>query len=452
LKKACAIPLALYLLVAAVIGAVVYRRFPAVGPATLAAFIGGFILFLGLGYLYGIRGKVAESMMIRRALSGAPPRDGKKFAAIGRLAPNGPPVISPFTKTPAVACKYEIQSHAGEGVATLYSGFAMNPSSIQGRHGTVRLLAYPDLKVRSSTATSDEARRNAEQYVASTKFRDATAGRLRESLAEMMALYKDDDGTIRHDQRNAGAESSNLGYAHFLEWIVRPGEQVCVIGHYSAQRSGLVYDPSNPLDQVKIEVGEPEDFSGRAMRSAVRYFIAGVVIVTICAAALAAFLANVPLEASEQMNPELRVSWPEVRLERWIEARIRTPMREAGMLGSWSVSNDLSAGEARGRVNDVHVTRAEAEREGDRTIVHIGDDALLLTLDGKGRPTALRLNGADIPRDRWPGALEVQISSLESQLVQGRITFLSADRTLPPARASFAAMVRSREDDSQLTQ
>jgi hypothetical protein len=444
-KKACVIPLALYLLVAAVVGAVVYRRFPEVGPALLAGFIGGFILFLGLGYLYGIRGKVAESRMIRRALSGVPPQDGKKYAAIGRLVPNGPPVTSPFTKTTAVACKYEIQTVAGKGMATLYSGFAMNPSSIQGRHGTVRLLAYPDLKVSSSTTNSDEARRNAEQYIASTKFRDATAGKLRESLAEMMALYKDDDGTIRYDQRNAGAESTNLGYAQFLEWIVKPGEQVCVIGHYSAQRSGLVYDPSNPLDQVKIEVGEPDGFAGRAMRSAVGYFIAGVVIVTICAAALTAFLVNVPLEASEQMNPELRVSWPEVRFERWLEARVRTPLREAGMLGSWSVSNDVSAGVAKGRVNDTLVTQAEAEREGDRTIVHVGDDAIVLTLDGNGSPTALRLNGTEIPRERWPGSLDVQISSLDSQLVRGRITFFSDDQSLPLARATFAALIHDRE-------
>ena len=452
MKKACLIPLALYLLVAAVVWVVVYRRFPVVGPATLTAFIGGFILLLGLGYLYGIPGKIAESRMIRGALSGNRPRDGKKFAAIGRIVPNGAPVISPFTKTTAVACKYEIQTVAGKGVATLYTGFAMNPSSIQGRHGTVRLLAYPDLKVQSSTANSEEARRNAEQYVATAKFRDATAGNLRQSLAEMMALYKDDDGTIRYDQRNAGAESTDLGYAQFLEWIVKPGEQVCVIGRYSEQRSGIVFDPSNPLDQVRIEVGEPDAFAGRPMRSAIGYLIGGLFILTLCTVALAAFFANVPLEAAEQMNPALRVSWPEVRLERWIEAKIRTPMRAAGMLGSWSVSNDVSAGEARGRVNDVLVTHSEAERAGERTVVRIGDDSIVLTLDGKGGPVALRLNGSDIPRDRWPGALDLQITSLEPQLVQGRLTFLSDDGSLPRARATFTAIIRSSEGDSRLTQ
>ena len=442
MKKACLIPLALYLLVAAVVWAFVYRRFPAVGPATLTAFIGGFILLLGLGYLYGIPGKIAESMMIRGALSGNRPRDGKKFAAIGRIVPNGQPVISPFTKTTAVACKYEIQTVAGKGVATLYTGFAMNPSSIQGRHGTVRLLAYPDLKVPSSTADSEEARRNAEQYVATTKFRDATAGNLRQSLAEMMALYKDDDGTIRYDQRNAGAESTDLGYAQFLEWILKPGEQVCVIGHYSEQRSGIVFDPNNPLDQVRIEVGEPDAFAGRPLRSAIGYLIGGVVILTLCTIALAVFLANVPLEAAEQMNPAMRVSWPEVRFERWVEKTIRTPMRKAGKLGSWSVSNDLSAGEARGRVNDVPVTQAEAEREEERTVVHIGEDAIVLTLAGDGSPTALRVNGTDIPRERWPGALDLEVGPLDSYPIQGRITFLSDDPTLPAARATFAALVR----------
>jgi hypothetical protein len=441
MKKACAVSLALYLLTSAVIGAVVYRRFPVTSAALMSAFIGGFFVFLGFAYLFGIRGKIAEARMIKRAESGLPPRDGEKVAAIGRLAPTGAPVTAPFSKSPAVACKYEIQSHAGEGVSTLYSGFAMNPCSISGRHGTLRLLAYPDLKVPSVKVSSPDAQRNAELYVASTTFREASPAKLREAFAELMALYKDDDGTIRHDQKNAGAEGADLSFCELQEWIVKPGERVCVIGIYSSQRGGIVYDPKNPLDQVKIEVGEPEVFAGRAMRGAVRWAIAGVVILALAAAALTAFLANVPLEASEQMKPDLVVSWPEVRLERWIETRVRTPMRAAGMLGTSFVANELPAGTASGRVNDVAVTTAEASRDGATTTVHVGGDAIVLTLDGSDRLAALRLQGRDIPRGLWPEALDLQVNA-EGQLVRGRITYLSGDRSLPAARAAFSAIVR----------
>ncbi|MGZ8867103.1 MAG: hypothetical protein ACXW2P_02085, partial [Thermoanaerobaculia bacterium] len=407
MKKACAVPLALYLLTAAVIGALVYRRFPMTSAALMSAFIGGFFVFLGFAYLFGIRGRIGEARMIRRAESGLPPRDGERVAAIGRLAPTGAPVTAPFSKSTAVACKYEIQSHAGEDVSTLYSGFVMNPCAISGRHGRLRLLAYPDLKVPSVTVSSPEAQRNAETYVASTTFREASPAKLREAFAEMMALYKDDDGTIRHDQKNAGAEGTDLSLCEFHEWIVKPGERVCVIGRYSSQRGGIVYDPKNPLDQVKIEIGEPEVFARRAIWGGVRWAIAGVVILVLAAGALAAFLANVPLEASEQMKPGLRVSWPEVRLERWIETRVRTPMRAAGMLGTSSVANELAAGTANGRVNDIAVTTAEASRDGATTTVHIGDDAIVLTLEGSNRLTGLRLQGREIPRERWPEALDL---------------------------------------------
>lgn len=442
MKKACVFPLALYLVIAAIVGAVVYRRFPESGPALMAGFIGGLIVWLGVIYLVAIPGRIGEARMIRRAVSGLPPNDGDKFAAIGRLASTGAPVIAPFSRTPAVACKYEIDSHAGEGMATIYSGFAMNPCSIQGRHGTLRLLAYPDLKVKASHIAAKDALQNAKQYIASAKFREATAGKLREAFAEMMALYKDDDGTIRYDQKNAGADGDDLSHADFKEWIVRAGDQVCVIGQYSSQRGGIVYDPKNPLVQVKVEVGEPEVFARRAMRGAVWYFVAGAVFLTLATAGMVAFLASVPLEAAEKMNPQLQVTWPEVRFERWIESRVRTPLREAGMIGSPVVSNDLSAGMAAGRVNDLPVTTAEASRDAEGTTIRVGDDAVVIRLDRRDQPVALRIAGTDIPRDRWSSDLDFQVDSADGPFIPGRIIFVSSNPALPAARATFNAAVR----------
>lgn len=442
MKKACVFPLALYLVIAAIVGGAVYRRFPESGPALMAGFIGGFIVWLGVAYLIAIPGRVGEARMIRRAVSGLPPSDGEKFAAIGRLTSTSAPVIAPFSRTRAIACKYEIDSRAGEGAATIYSGFAMNPCSIQGRHGTLRLLAYPDLKVAPSLVVAPDAVKNATEYIGSTTFREATAGKLREAFADMMALYKDDDGTIRYDQKNAGAKGDDLAHADFKEWIVKAGDQVCVIGHYSSQRGGIVFDPKNPLDQVKVEIGEPEVFAGRAMRGAVRYLIAGVVILLVATAAMTMFLANVPLEASEQMKPGLQVTWPEVRFERWLDSRVRTPLREAGMLGSWTVSNEISAGMAAGRVNDLPVTTAEASRDAEGTTIRVGDDAIVITLDRKNQPVALRISGTDIPRERWTSDLTLDVQPGDGPFIPGRITFVSDDRALPAARASFNAAVR----------
>src|SRR5712692_8297669 len=109
MKKSCLHALALYLLVAAAIGVLVYRRFPVV-PATLAAaFGGGLIASLGLGYFIAIPRKIGEALMIQRALGGETPRDGAKVAAIGHISPSGGSLVSPLSKTSCVAYKYEIR-------------------------------------------------------------------------------------------------------------------------------------------------------------------------------------------------------------------------------------------------------------------------------------------------------------------------------------------------------
>jgi hypothetical protein len=66
-KKACVFPLALYLGIAAIVAGVVYRRFPESGPALMAGFIGGFIVWLGVAYLLAIPGRIGEAR-----ITGAP--------------------------------------------------------------------------------------------------------------------------------------------------------------------------------------------------------------------------------------------------------------------------------------------------------------------------------------------------------------------------------------------
>lgn len=442
MKKACGLQLALYLVLAAAVGAIVYRRFPVGPPAIMAAVFGGFAVYLGVAYLLGIRGKIAEAGMIRRARAGDSPRDGEKIAAIGRLVPNGSPLVSPLTKSPAVAYKYEIQS-PGKRSSLLYSGFALTPSTIQGSQRGMKLLAYPELDVKARYMWRGEAVENFREYVRSTEFRDPQVGRLRESVAEMMAQFKDDDGSIRIDQKMTRSEP-NLENARYTEWVVRPGDQVCVIGHYSVQRGGVVHDPAMPLQQVKIQLGEPDAFAGRAVRGAVGYLIAGIIFLTASIAGLTWFYAYIPLEASEQMAPEMKTTWPEIRLERLIENRVRVPMRQRGMLDTGTVSNLLTEGSATGRVGDVFLSRAEAVRTNHQTTISLDGDAVVLTIDDRNQPIRLRLLRTEIPRDEFRGALDLRITEKSDEYIAGRITFLSNRPDLPASRAAFRARVSSR--------
>jgi hypothetical protein len=330
-KKSCLTWLAAYLLLAAAIGAIVYRRLPLAPAAGGSAVFGGFAAMLGFGYLIGIRRKIAEAMMISRARSGEPPRDGEKVAAIGHISPSGSTLVSPFSKTPCIAYKYEIRS-TGENDFAVYKGFGLTPSAIQSAQGTIRLLAYPDLKVPSQFVPPAEALPHAEEYLRTTQFREAKLGNIRDAFKEMLKDYLDDDGSIRTDERSFAADNHALGDCRFIEWLIRPGDPVCAIGLYSAQRGGLIPNPDSPLEQVVISEGPPEGFTGRAVRGAIGYLIGGVIFLGIVTAALTGLYVAIPLDERARMEPAMTPTAQEIRLEQWIEQHLRVPLRAKGIL------------------------------------------------------------------------------------------------------------------------
>jgi hypothetical protein len=445
MKKSCFNALALYLLASAAVGILVYRRYPIGSGAMISALAGGLIASIGLGYLIAIPRKFGETMMIRRALAGEPPRDDVKVAAIGRISPSGSALVSPISKTSCVAYKYEMRS-TGENTVALYSGFGLNPSAIQSNQGTIRLLAYPDLKVPPQFVQSIDAARNAREYVAATTFREPKLGNIKEMWAEMMKDFLDDDGTIRTDQRSPGADTADIGSARFIEWLIKPGDEICAIGRYSAQRGGLVPDPASPLEQVVITQGAPEGHTGRAIRSAIAYLIGGVIFLGVVVAGLAGLYANVPLEAAEQMAPAMTPTWPEIRLERLVERRLRVPLRKAGILNnSGTVSLSMPLGSAQGRLRtadgqEVSLARAEAVGAVDNmSTIAIDGNAVELAIDGKSQPLWLRIRGVEVPL----ADAEVQIIENNSQEVMGRLTYLPAGGSGIACRVAFRAARRT---------
>ncbi|HEY3057259.1 MAG TPA: hypothetical protein VGK31_15135 [Thermoanaerobaculia bacterium] len=445
-KKACLTWLAVYVVLAVAIGLIVYRRYPQSGPAEGAAVFGGVVAWMGVAYLCTIPKKIGEAMMIRRARDGEPPRDGERFAAIGRIVANGPTVTSPFTRTPCVAYKYQIRS-TGEHDHSLYEGFALTPSTIQTAQGGIRLLAYPDLKVKPQMIPSAEAQPRAEDYIQATSFREATFSNIRDSFAEMMKLFNDDDGSIRFDHRSAN-QNTALSRAWYYEWIVRPGDQVCAIGHYSAAKHGLVPDPEAPLQhQATVEQGEPDVFVGRSYRGALGYLIGGGIFAGIAAAGLLALYTFVPLSASEEMKPEMNASWPEIRLERLLDKRVRAPLRESGMLHSGTVAlTSMPFNSARGRViaggREEVPARAVAVRDNDQTTIRIDDDTIVLTIDSSRQPTRLRILGQDITPQEMSKWLDLDITENSAADVAGRLTFLPDVPGRPACRVSFRATPR----------
>jgi len=444
MKKTCGVWLAVYVLLALGTGLIAYRRMPEPATAWPAAIFGGGFAWMAALYFAGIGMKIAKARMIRRGLGGATPDDGEKIAAIGRISPvGGSAMDSPLSKTPAIAYKYEIRQGVGNDDFTWYEGFALSPSVIQGRMRNIKLLAWGDLAESWKWIPAETAYPNAEEYIQQTEFRAPTAANIRATIQQSMDIYKDDDGSVRWDQLGTWTKSSspNLKVAADREQVIRPGDVVCVIGQYSAARGGIVPSDHPITDPVSIEVGEEDAFARRANRGAVGYFIGGLIFSAIYLGGMLALHAFVPLEASEQQNPSMVASWPEIRLERILDREVRPRMLQMGMLSanSGELSILLREGTANGRVKaagrDVVVSRATFTRNDDDRTITIDGDALVLTIDGKRQPRRLTLFGRDIPTSE----VDVHIQGSSDQVLTGRVAAASDDAA---CRVTFKAKSR----------
>ncbi|MGZ5492587.1 MAG: hypothetical protein ACXW3E_03450 [Thermoanaerobaculia bacterium] len=440
LKKACLPWLAAYAVMAVAIGLIVHRRLPLANAALPAAIFGGLAAWLGLGFFAGIRQKLAERSMISRARSGDAPRDGERIAAIGRISPNGSALVSPLSGRACVAYKYEVRS-GGKNDHCHYEGFALTPSSIQTQAGSIRLLAYPELKVAPLVVPNAEAIPKFDEYLRTTEFREPSIANIKAAWADMIALFNDDDGSIRTDQRTT-SNTVDLSRVRFVEWLLQPGDQICAIGHYSAQRGGLIPDRQNPLQQVTIRKGEPDSFGGKSIAGAIGYFIGGTIFLGGAIVGLIALLVMVPLAASEAMAPERKVWWPEVRLERVIEKKLRVPLRQAGMLNDGTVVTTLPMNVARGQLKtgggEEELRSVTAGAKSDVTTIEINNGEVVLEIDQKNRPVRLSFRGQEIPATALAEHLDLEITENSGEEVAGRLTFIG-EGGMPSCRVSFRA-------------
>ena len=442
MKKACGTWLATYVVLAAATGLIVYRRIPEPAIAAICGAVGGGLAWMAVAYFAGIATKIARARMIRRGLGGEIPADGEKIAAIGRISSSGGALTSPLSKSPCVAYKYEIRSGLGQDDFIYFDGFALTPSVIQGRMRNIRLLAWGDLEMMNWQIVSLAiAQPNAEEYIKATEFREPTVLNFRKAITDISAIYKDDDGSVRWDQRGVRPpldatrplDQQNFAYR---EKLVRPGDSVCVIGHYSAERGGIVPSKNPLIDAVSIEVGDENVFARRASSSAVAYFFGGAIFSAIYIGALVAFHASIPLSATEQHRPSMIASWTEIRLEQLLERRVR-PHMPAGLLSNDNYVIKLDRGSANGRVRlggrDEVLSRAALRRDGDDRTIAIDNGAVTLTIDSRGKPLHLTLLGREVP----VAAADVRIMENGRSEVAGRVTYISDDPAAPVCRVTF---------------
>ena len=385
----CLIWLALYAILAIAITWAVERRIGVREPAIAAGVIGGFFAWLSLGYLAKVGSKFAELWLVWRGMNGAEPTDGARYAAIGPITPLGSALTSPITRTPAVAYSYTILS----GTHEKWEGLALVPSAIRTGAQSIKLLALPELDFKKERVSGEAALRNAADYIRTTKFKVPDAANVRTAFQNFREVYADDDGAVRQDIGRR-VDVPALQGVFMIEQVLKPGEEVCAFGRYSAQRSALVVDPAAPLHSVRIVKSAPSALiAGRAW-SMVTNLIAAAIPLAIVAVALTALYTIVPLDVVAQP------SWTEIRIENVLDERVRPRVAQyASVLPVvMELGSGLNAGDARGRVKaangEMPITRAFAEPADETVEVALfsGEKiVVILTIDRAGRLLATKL-------------------------------------------------------------
>lgn len=412
MKKTCSTWTIVYLACAALMGFLGLRRIAI--AAVPMAIVGGAILWLGLAYIGGIGDKVRKAALIRRAINGETPRDGQIIAAVGRMEPLDDILLSPFQRVPCVAYSYRVARPRRKTVETDYKGVGLVPSSI----GPMKLLAWPNLDVTETLCSGDDLLRHAREYVAETHF----------IVPEMMKPTPTKSPRVRYDHKNSHPDSTLTG-SMLYEAVVRPGEEVCAFGYYSAMEGGLTHEPDVLVPSLTLMNGSAGDIMRRFVRRSIGNIIGGLVCIAIAAAATIVLYANVPLAAAEQMSPNRTTFWWEVRLERLIKRHVKTDE---------TVPTELETGRAHGRIavgdREVRPTRCAATLRDNFITVTFDDNAASATIDFRTNTLAhLELLGTTITNDA-----EVEVLNVDRKWIEGRITYIGDDAK---CRIAFKAPV-----------
>jgi len=433
LKKTCGLWIAIYFVCAIAIGLIAARRM--LIAALPAGLIGGFLLWLAIAYLSGIGVKMAKARKLGAALRGDTPRDGEVIAIAGRTMPIQETLTSPFERVACVAYSYKIQMPQGRNAAAWeYQGLALVPSVIQGPHGSMKMLAFPELDVREKLCR--DAQQNAHDYVASTEFTQA------------VPFVKDDlkMPRLRIDHRRSHPEK--LEYASLYEKVVPPGQEVCVFGLYSATEGGLTHEKDQIVPSLTLMNGDAAAIRRTLVRRSIGNAIAGAIFITALVVGLGAFYANVPLEASEQMNPNRKTWWWEVRLERWLDQKLQRPPHDKRQE---MTPTNYETGVAHGRIEvngrEVDPTSATGTRSHRTYNVALMEGATnvgnaTIEIKPQHRLTHLDLLGTTIAPEEFAKNGELECLDWDDDKVEARITYLGGDGQ-PRCRIAFKASVTS---------
>ncbi len=229
------------------------------------ALVGAASLRLAAGAFADAARAAEDGKALARSLAGAPPQDGKRFAAAGRIAALASPLSAPLSGVPCVAYRYRIggAEDGGGDAAPAFAGLALAPAAIAtgGPAGEVRLLGFPRLEGFPETPLEGDARARAAAYAAAASFTEIGAEDLAAAMSEPLSLAADAEHPLRRDWHVAGRRElapDDLS-GRLAEVAVPEGAQVCALGLFHAAEGGVAPDPSpqgRPLRLIHLVQGD----------------------------------------------------------------------------------------------------------------------------------------------------------------------------------------------------
>jgi hypothetical protein len=441
--------LVFYALLTIAAGLLIYHRTGLIPAALIGGLVGGLLLVAPFAAAKLTWSQLGEWWLISRATRGGEPPDGRRVAIIGTIRPVRETLLSPFSKTPCIAYRYQIRG--SDGVSD--QGFAMAPASIRTTDRQIRLLAYPGIEVPPNYPRDDVARRNAEAFIGAAQFTVTEGRATRDSMSDLNALLADGDGRMRFDERLRA--DNDLSRGALAEWIVPVGATVCATGRYSATRRALVPDPKAVHHGAMIRTGEPASFARVALSGAFSGAFGIVISTVLILVASLALVTFVRLDLAEQRSPSRLLLWPEIRLERWIDDNVRARLRPIGLFDSGvsypaQLCTDCVRGKLRIGTKEIRFAHASIDKIGEERIVRLsssdGNEGVVLTFDRRIRMTRFLVADGDTTFDvplSWlrPDDVDTTIFTLEDPM-EGRVTLFAPDDSVR-CHVAFKAIVRT---------
>lgn len=237
--------------------------------------------WIALRLIAGVAQVLRERSMLRR--TDEPPRDGDVCALAGIIRATSL-LRAPLSGVECIAFSSAVHTWIRVGSrqsqVTLYEALAVTPAVVDTRAGSFRLLAVPTFDFDSELLDAKTASRSAQSLFTRPEIKKARPPRGR--LAEQ---WSDDDGSYRYEA-DYTTSPIDLNNCTFTESLVRPGEQIILIGRYSAAHGGIVAD-ENWANVTRIMKGDATAAIASLTRRAKRYVIAALLF---CAAGVAMFM------------------------------------------------------------------------------------------------------------------------------------------------------------------